>query len=76
MTDEIEKLIAKHFGLEKVYEDEHLISDLGGDALDVIELVMKLEEKYDIAIHDVEIDHLHTVQDVYNCVNEKLSFNV
>lgn len=76
MTDEIEKLIAKHFGLDNVHMDEHLISDLGGDALDVIELVMKLEERFNIEISDLEAERMNTVQDAYNCVNEKLSFNV
>lgn len=66
------KLVAKHFGLEKVEEDADLFDDLNGDALDVIELVMELEEKFNINISDDEAERIRTVQDVYNCVAAKL----
>ena len=72
MKTRIEKLIANHFGFDKVHEDDHLISDLGGDALDIIELVMELEEKFNIEISDDEAEHMRTVQDVCNCVASKL----
>lgn len=67
------KLIAKHFGLEKVDEDADLFDDLNGDALDVIELVMELEEEYNIAISDSEAESFKLVQDVCRCVNEKIA---
>jgi acyl carrier protein len=72
MKEKIEKLVATHFGLGKVHEDDNLISDLGGDALDIIELVMELEEEFNIQILDNEAEQVHTVQDVYNCVVAKL----
>ena len=73
MKQKVEKLVAEHFGLDTVQEDDHLITDLGGDALDVIELVMELEEKFNIEISDLEPERMHTVQDVYDCVTNKLS---
>ena len=72
MRQNVEKLISEHFGLESVQEDDHLISDLGGDALDVIELVMELEEKFNIEISDNEAERMHTVHDVYTCVASKI----
>lgn len=72
MKDKVEKLVAAHFGLGKVHEDDDLITDLGGDALDVIELVMELEEAFNIQISDEEADHIRTIQDAYNCVVAKL----
>ena len=76
MINEVEKLIAEHFGLGKVHEDDHLRSDLGGDALDVIELVMELEEKFNIEITDDEADRMYTVQDVSKCVSSKLRVEI
>lgn len=73
MKEQVEKLVAEHFGLGKVDADDHLIGDLGGDALDIIELVMELEEKFNISISDNEAERIHTVQDVYNCVTNKLT---
>lgn len=71
MREKIEKIVAEHFGLGKVHEDDHLISDLGGDALDIVELVMELEETFNIEINDLEAEQIHTVQDVYECVVNK-----
>lgn len=76
MKDKVEKLIAEHFGLDKVHEDDHLRSDLGGDALDVIELVMTLEEKFNIEISDDEADRMYTVQDVCKCVSSKIRVEI
>lgn len=76
MRQKVEKLISEHFGLESVQEDDHLISDLGGDALDVIELVMELEEKFNIEISDNEAERMHTVQDVYECVSRKIRVEI
>ena len=72
MKDKVEKLVAAHFGLGKVHEGDDLIRDLGGDALDVIELVMLLEEKFNITISDDEAEHMRFVKDVYDCVATKL----
>ena len=76
MKQKVERLVAEHFGLDTVHEDDHLISDLGGDALDVIELVMELEEKFNIEISDNEAERMHTVQDVCACVSRKLKVEI
>ena len=76
MKQKVEKLIAEHFGLETVQEDDHLITDLGGDALDIIELVMELEEKFSIEISDNEAERINTVQDVCECVTGKLRVEI
>ena len=65
-------IVAEHFGLGKVHEDDDLIHDLNGDALDVIELVMELEEKFNITISDDEAEHMRFAKDVYDCVSKKV----
>ena len=67
----VSKIVADHFGLTTVNEEDELIHDLGGDQLDVIELVMALEEKFNITISDDEAENLQTVQDVSECVSRK-----
>lgn len=64
------KLIAEQFGLANVHPKDRLIEDLKGDALDAIELVMSLEENFNIQIPDKEVDNIITVQDAINCVTE------
>jgi acyl carrier protein len=70
---EIYRLIADQFGLVKVHSDDDLMDDLGGDPLDIIELVMRLEEHYNIQIDDYEADTIKTVQDVCDCVISKVT---
>jgi len=48
---------------EEVKEDSKFIEDLGADSLDVVELVMALEEKFDIEIPDEEAEKILTVGD-------------
>jgi len=67
----ISKVVAEHFGVDLVSDQDHRVDDLGGDDLDVIELVMTLEETFNISITDDEAENLYTVQDVVNCVQTK-----
>jgi acyl carrier protein len=64
------KIIAEQFGLDEVHADDHLIRDLGGDALDIIELVMSLEEIFNIEISDAEVDNIATVQDAIDQISK------
>lgn len=72
MTTSVEasilKLVAEQFGLGKVHPKDRLIEDLKGDALDAIELVMRLEEQFNVQISDEKVEHLITVQDAIDCV--------
>ncbi len=62
------KLVAEQFGLGKVHPKDRLIEDLKGDALDAIELVMRLEEQFNVQIPDEKVDGIITVQDAIDCV--------
>jgi acyl carrier protein len=64
------KLIAEQFGLGKVHPKDRLIEDLKGDALDAIELVMRLEEQFNVQIPDEKVDSVITVQDAIDCVTQ------
>ena len=66
-------VVADHFGLDKVHEGDDLVRDLNADPLDVIELVMRLEEEFNITITDGEAESLVLVQDACACVNEKIT---
>lgn len=40
------------------------INDLGADSLDLMELIMKMEEKFGVSISDEELQHIRTIQNV------------
>ena len=56
---------------QAVQLESKIIEDLGADSLDVVELVMALEEKFEVEIPDSEAEKLVSIQDVVNYI-EKL----
>lgn len=53
---------------EEVKEDSKFVEDLGADSLDVVELVMALEEKFDIEIPDDQAEKIQTVKDAIDFI--------
>jgi acyl carrier protein len=56
---------------EKVKAEASFIDDLGADSLDIVELVMAMEEEFDIEIPDEDAEKLKTVQDVTKYLESK-----
>jgi len=73
MDDKIKKIIEEQLGVEgeKIKEEASFIDDLGADSLDIVELVMAMEEEYDIEIPDEDAEKLKTVGDVVNYLKDK-----
>ena len=46
------------------------LEDLGADSLDSVEIIMSLEEKYNIKISEYVFADIHTVQDIVNYIND------
>jgi len=55
----------------EINEDTRLIEDLGADSLDLVDLVMALEEEFDIEIPDEDAEKIFTVREVIDYVQEK-----
>jgi len=73
ILDEVKEVVAEQLGanIDEIKEDSKFVEDLGADSLDVVELVMALEEKFDIEIPDDEAEKIQTVQDVVNYIESK-----
>ena len=56
---------------DSVTLDANFIDDLGADSLDIVELVMALEEEYDVEIPSDDLAELNTVGDVINYLKDK-----
>ncbi len=73
---DVEKVIEETFGelvKGKTISQDTVIKDLGLDSLDLVESLMKLEEKLNIEFSDDEMLSFHTVRDVYTSINKKLN---
>ena len=56
---------------EEVKPEASFIEDLGADSLDIVELIMALEEEYDIEIPDEDAEKMQTVADVTGYVESR-----
>ncbi|HCC00661.1 MAG TPA: acyl carrier protein [Ruminococcaceae bacterium] len=56
---------------DKVTMEASIIDDLGADSLDVVDLIMSLEEEFEIEIPDEDVEHMKTVGDIVKYVEAK-----
>lgn len=73
IAEKVKSIIAEQLGvsLEEVQPTASFIEDLGADSLDIVELIMALEEEYDIEIPDEDAEKIQTVQDVMSYITER-----
>ena len=66
MLEKIQEMLAEALNLsvEKVTADAKIVDDLGADSLDVVELLSRLEDEFNIVIPDEDVENLITVGDV------------
>nr|WP_173400181.1 acyl carrier protein [Acetivibrio straminisolvens] len=64
--EKVRKIIAEQLGVEEdeITMESSFIDDLGADSLDIVELIMALEEEFDLEIPDSEAEKISTVGDV------------
>ena len=79
MKNAWKKIIVEQLGVkeEDVKPEASFVEDLGADSLDTVELVMALEEEFDIEIPDEEAEKITTVQSAIDYVqNNQLIFKL
>ncbi|MBW9151803.1 acyl carrier protein [Clostridium estertheticum] len=66
MFEEIRACISSQLNIdeEEIKIESSFKNDLGADSLDIVELIMELEEKYDIEIPDEDVEKIVTVGDI------------
>ena len=75
IEDRVKKIIAEQLSVdeEKITKDASFVDDLGADSLDTVELVMALEEAFEIDIPDEEAEKIVTFQDVLDYISSNSS---
>lgn len=71
--DRVKKVVVEQLDVndDEVTLAASFVDDLGADSLDVVELVMGLEEEFDVEIPDEDAEKIATVQDAVNYIEEK-----
>ena len=71
VEDKVKKIIAEKLSvdLEEVVPEASFVDDLGADSLDLVELIMSMEEEFDIDISDEEAEKVATVKDAIDYIN-------
>jgi acyl carrier protein len=72
ITEKVKQIISEQLGVEEaeVTPSASFIDDLGADSLDTVELVMALEENFDIEIPDEDAEKIRTVQDAIDYIEK------
>ncbi|PNH18620.1 acyl carrier protein [Lachnospiraceae bacterium] len=73
MFDKIKKMIAEQLGADEssISEETSFKDDLGADSLDLFELVMAMEDEFDVEIPTDDLEKMLTVGDVVNYLKDK-----
>lgn len=74
ILDRMAEILVDQLGIDEdeVTMDANFIEDLNADSLDIVELVMNLEQEFDLMIPDEEAENIRTVGDAVNFIQENL----
>lgn len=73
MLDKVRKMLAEqlNISIDKIKPETKVIEDLGADSLDVVEMLMLLEDEFDVTVSDEESVNLKTVADIVKVIESK-----
>ena len=74
MKEKIVEIIANQLGIDRgdVTPEASVVDDLGADSLDVVELIMALEEEFNLEIPDEEAEKIKSVSDIFSHMENAL----
>ena len=71
VEDRVKKIVSDQLGtsMDEIEIDSSFVDDLGADSLDTVELVMALEEEFELEIADEDAEKISTVNDAVTYIN-------
>lgn len=73
VAEKVKQLIAEQLGksVDEISEEKEVVKDLGADSLDVVEMLMSLEEEFNITVPEEEAVNIKTVSDIITLIESK-----
>lgn len=73
--EKVKKIIVEQLGVAEntINTESSFLDDLGADSLDIVELIMALEEEFDIEIPDADAEKVSTVGDVVDYIKDHVA---
>ncbi len=70
----VKEMVASHLGKseDEITPDSSFIEDLGADSLDLVELIMSMEDEFELEISDEDAENIITVQDAVNFIQKSI----
>lgn len=74
VLEKVRGILAHQFDVaaDTITADTNIMEDLGADSLDVVDMLMSLEDEFDVEIPDEEIEKMRTVADVVSYIEEHM----
>jgi len=75
LENKVSEIIVEQLGAskEEIVPEASFTDDLGADSLDIVELVMAMEEEFDIEIPDEDAEKIQTIGDALSYVKERVA---
>lgn len=69
--EKVKMIISEQFSIDEdeITMETSFKDDLNADSLDLVELIMALEDEFEIQVDDSEVENIHTVGDAVNYIN-------
>ncbi len=73
--EKIKTMISSQFKIDKddINMDTSFRKDLGADSIDLVELIISIEEEFDIEVEDDELENINTVRDAVNYIEKHIN---
>ena len=73
VVDKVKELIAQQLNksIDEITDDKEIVKDLGADSLDVVEMLMSLEEEFNVTVPEDEAVNIKTVADIVKVIESK-----
>ena len=74
VLEKVAAILSAQFEIDadKMTMDTDFVEDLNADSLDVVDMLMSLEDEFDVEIPDEEIENIHTVGDLVSYIEEHM----